>query len=83
MLEFAITQLEPNEEVVCVGSEGYNGILKKFHTYTSLYGIERGVFSGSPYVTVQLSEGRTASAHLARFIKPADLPAWKDYYNQQ
>jgi len=80
MDEFTITDLEPNEIVVAVGTEATNGNLTKFKEYKAIRGLEAGIFADRPYIAVMGEYGKPFSCHASRFIKPEMLEKWKSTY---
>lgn len=61
--------LAEGEEIICIGARTADGNLTDGKRYQALYGIEEGIFSTSPYVTVIGDDGRRYSCHASRFRK--------------
>lgn len=80
MDKYLITQLEPNEKVIAIGTESTNGNLTKFKEYKAIRGLEAGIFANRPFVTVLGEYGKPFSCHASRFIKPELLEQWKSTY---
>lgn len=80
MDNYLITQLEPNEKVIAIGTETTNGNLTKFKEYKAIRGLEKGIFENRPFITVIGEYGKPFSCHASRFIKPELLEKWKFTY---
>lgn len=56
------------QDIVCLGTRG-TPTLTRGKIYHSLFGLERGILPGSPFVTVIDDEGKRYSCHAARFYQ--------------
>lgn len=59
----------PNEEMIAIGTRGIEHLITKDKKYTCLYGNEKGMFPGRPYVSLISNEGKQVSMHASRFKK--------------
>lgn len=63
------TDLAERDSVVCLDSRGYSRRLTEGNIYQCLFGVEVGIFTSSPYITVIGDDGKQVSCHASRFAK--------------